>query len=45
MSKFVYVLMILDSQYEKEKMPVFVEHAFNPSSLEAETGGSLWVWG
>jgi hypothetical protein len=22
-----------------------VVHAFNPSTLEAEAGGSLWVWG
>jgi hypothetical protein len=21
-----------------------VAHAFNPSTLEAEAGGSLWVW-
>ena len=26
------------------KRPDVVAHTFNPSTLEAEAGGSLWVW-
>jgi hypothetical protein len=25
--------------------PIVVAHTFNPSTQEAEAGGSLWVWG